>query len=555
MSQNKSRLSIYFPLFLALAIVAGMAIGLYMAAPVTVQSGTFSLQKGGFDKINALIDYVREEYVDEIDTETLQDKAIENILLELDPHSQYIPASDVAGVTEPLQGNFEGIGVEFNIQKDTIIVITPIIGGPSEKVGIMAGDRIIKVDGEVVAGIGITNSDVVKKLKGPKKTPVDLTIFRNGKEIDFTVIRGTIPINSVEVAMMATPEIGFIKVTRFSRTTGDEFAKAANSLRDQGMKKLILDLRGNGGGFLDAAIKIADEFLDNQKLLVYTEGKSRPRSSFYASRKGSLEKTELAILIDEGSASASEIVAGAIQDNDRGVIIGRRSFGKGLVQEQVLWPDGSAVRLTIARYYTPSGRSIQKPYDNGMEDYFSETWNRFQTGEFYSADSVRMPDSLKFYTTGGRVVYGGGGVMPDLFVPYDTAYTSTFLNEVFNRGLIYSFAFEYIDNNRGKIARYNSPENFNKSFNVTEQMYSDFVTYVRKNGVSKDFTGANTSAKFIKNRIKALLGRHVWGQAGYYTVSNSFDNAVQEAVNFLEKDGFIKKRLATLEEMNRSKES
>lgn len=523
------------PILLSLVLILGIYIGTKLNFETADNSGFFSSVK--FNKLNALINYIEQEYVDEISRSELENKAIASLLQDLDPHSQYISAEELAAYNEPLEGNFEGVGIEFNIQNDTIVVINVINGGPSEKSGILPGDRIISVNNENVTG-NITKQDVVKKLRGKKGTEVEVEIFRKSinKSFKVKITRGTIPINSIDVAFMVNSEIGYIKLSRFAKTTYDEFTEQGLKLKLQGMKKMILDLRGNGGGFLDAAIKIADEFLPNKKLIVYTEGKARPRNSYYATKRGHFEDTDLVILIDEGSASASEIVAGAVQDNDRGMIIGRRSFGKGLVQEQTSWPDGSAIRLTIARYYTPTGRSIQKPYSTvGNEEYFNESAIRFHNGELFAVDSIKLPDSLKYYTPQGKVVYGGGGIMPDIFIPIDTINNNAYYMNLVYAGIFNKFAFEMVDAEREKFKKYKDFTSFDKNFQITPELLDKFIAFAVNEGIEKDFTAINQSKKSLKVRLKAMIARQLFSDAGYYPIILSEDAAFNEAVTYLSK--------------------
>lgn len=532
-SEPDYRKYVSIPILLSLILIFGIFLGSKLNFKDSESQSFFSAVK--FNKLNALINYIEQEYVDDISRSELENKAIASLLQDLDPHSQYISAEELAAYNEPLEGNFEGIGIEFNIQKDTIVVVNVINGGPSEKAGILAGDRITHVDGVNVTG-NITNQDVVKKLRGKKGSQVEVEIYRKSLKKTFTVkiTRGTIPINSIDVAFMVNDEIGYIKLSRFSKTTFDEFTEQGLKLKSRGMKKMILDLRGNGGGFLDAAIKLSDEFLPNKKLIVYTEGKARPRKSYYATKRGHFENTELAVLIDEGSASASEIVAGAIQDNDRGEILGRRSFGKGLVQEQTTWPDGSAIRLTIARYYTPTGRSIQKPYTHGgNEDYFNESNIRFSNGELFAADSIKFPDSLKYYTPEGKIVYGGGGIMPDIFIPFDTTDNNMYYMNLVYTGVFNKFAFQWVDAEREKLKKYKDFNSFDKNFQITPDLLDNFVAFAAKEGIEKDFTAINQSKKGIKTRLKAMIARQLFSDEGYYPIILSEDAAFNEAVKFL----------------------
>ena len=535
-SKNKNSRS-YLPVIFALLLAIGVFIGSRLDYNRGEIPGFFSLPDKNFNKVNELINFIEQEYVDEISKEELVEKTINSLLEELDPHSYYISAKELAGLNEPLEGNFEGIGIEFSLQKDTVAVISTIAGGPSEAAGILPGDRIVSVDDKNIAGVKLTNEEIIAELKGKKGTLVNIGILRRGNNLplNYTITRGTIPIYSIETSYMVDNVIGYIKISRFSKNTYVEFIESLHQLRNRGMKKLIIDLRGNGGGYLDAAIKLADEFLGNKQLIVYTEGKARPRTSYYATKEGNFENLELAVLIDENSASASEILAGALQDNDKGFIFGRRSFGKGLVQEQVIWPDSSAIRLTIARYYTPTGRSIQKTYVNGNEDYFKETYNRYEKGELMEKDSIHFADSLKFYTSKGRVVYGGGGIMPDFFIPIDTIDASTYLSDLFQLGLVNQFAFEYVDQNRDKLKKYKNFAAFNKSFFVGDPLFNEFVEFAVKNGVKADFSGIKKSGRLIKVRLKAYIARQIWKNEGFYPIAHTIDNTFLRAVETISK--------------------
>jgi len=535
----KERLSIYLPLILAFTFVGGFYVGSqYSGGLSTINTKTtFPLGKK-FNKLNEVVNYIENEYVDSIEREQLTDRIITNLLQELDPHSYYMSAEETKRLNEPLEGGFEGIGVQFSIQADTIVVINPVSGGPSEKLGIQPGDRIVKVDGEVVAGVNISNSEVMKKLKGPSGTKVNVEIMRSTapKLLSFDITRDRIPIHSVDAYYLIREGTAYVKLSRFSRNTYQEFMEASSNLLDDGMKRMIIDLRGNGGGIMSAATDIADEFLEEGSLIVYTEGKARPKESFFATSKGILEDTKLVILIDEASASASEIIAGAIQDNDRGLIIGRRSFGKGLVQEQSDWPDGSATRLTIARYYTPSGRSIQKPYDKGSEAYHKEYYERYENGELESADSVVFADSLKYTTIAGRTVYGGGGIMPDIFVPIDTIGNSWYLSELYYSGQFYDFCFEYTDKNRMALDRFEDHLDFQKNFQVDDELLKTFAQFASDNGVKEDPAGLKKSEEVIRFRIKAGISRNLYNDQGFYPVINEFDPVIKKALKNFNTD-------------------
>jgi carboxyl-terminal processing protease len=434
-------------------------------------------------------------------------------------------------------GNFEGIGVQFRIERDTVMIINTIPGGPSEKVGLLAGDRIVKVDGKNIASIKIVNEKVMKLLKGPKDTKVTVSIFRRGlkKLNDFTITRGVIPTWSIDISYAVNAEVGYIKLSKFSATTGDELREALVSLKEKGVRKLILDLRGNSGGYLQEAIAVADEFLPDNKLIVYTQGLHRPKQIAESTSEGTWDNLPVVVLIDEGSASASEIVAGAIQDNDRGTIIGRRSFGKGLVQEQVSLSDGSALRLTVARYYTPTGRSIQKPYSKGAEDYYMEYYHRMTDGELESADSIKQNDSLKFKTPGGKTVYGGGGITPDIFIPVEHSATLKFYNESVNKGILYQFAFDYTDSNRARFNAYTDAAQFDKMFSVSNGMFSEYVIYAEKNGIK--YPAAETAASQLKisELMKSYIARNLYDSQGFYPIFLRTDNAFQKAMEELGK--------------------
>ncbi|HAH59978.1 MAG TPA: peptidase S41, partial [Bacteroidales bacterium] len=398
-------------------------------------------------KFAAMLEIINYYYVDTANSADLTEDAIVAMLKELDPHSMYLSKEDVKKANEPLQGNFEGVGIQFQLFHDTILVVAAVPGGPSDKLGILAGDKIITINGEDATGKKISNNYVMERLRGPKNSKVTVGIKRKGRKdiIDYTIVRDKIPLNSVDASFMVSDTIGYIKLTRFARTSLAEVKQALQTLRKSGMKDLILDLRNNSGGYLDVAIDLSDEFLDNDKLIVYTEGMRSPRTNYKSTSRGSFKQGRIIVMVNEGSASASEIVAGAIQDWDRGLILGRRSFGKGLVQRPFNLPDSSVVRLTTARYYTPSGRCIQKPYDNGTEDYYADLLKRFEHGEFVSADSIKFPDSIKYYTPSKRIVYGGGGIMPDVFIPIDTAANSKYYSDLFRKGLLNEYTIDYLD--------------------------------------------------------------------------------------------------------------
>jgi carboxyl-terminal processing protease len=502
--------------------------------------------KTTIQKFSATLQIIDYFYVDSVDQPELVETAIVGMLKELDPHSVYLSKEEVKKADEPLIGNFEGIGVQFQIFKDTILVISPIPGGPSDKLGILAGDKIVKIDGEDATGSDITNDYVQSHLRGEKGTQVTVSILRKGKSelIDFTIIRDQIPINSLDAAFMATPEIGYIKLNRFSKTTMDEFHQAMDTLQAQGMKKLILDLRYNSGGYLETARDLADEFLEKGRLVVYTQGIKSPRVDLMASEKGMFEKGQLVILVNEGSASASEIVAGAVQDWDRGIIIGRRSFGKGLVQKPFRLPDESVIRLTTAKYFTPTGRCIQKPYENGIDDYYSDMEKRIENGELVHADSIHFPDSLKYYTPAQRVVYGGGGIMPDVFIPFDSTLYSDYYIELRRANVFNNFALQYMEENRKELQKkYSSIKDFKADFIIDEQLMTDFMDYAEKEGVKRDEQGFEASRDQIIFVIKALIARNLYDYNAYFEVVSQVDEEFQKAVELLE-DGTLFNKLS-----------
>ena len=525
---SPKRSYIYLPIIFALLIVFGIYIGMRFGPSVNIR-----VQRN--DKIESLIQYIKQRYVDTVNTTQLEDKALSALLQSLDPHSSYIPASEAKEANEQLQGNFGGIGVEFNILNDTIRIVSPIAGGPSESLGIQAGDMIVKIEGVNVAGVKVTNKTVFSKLRGEQGTKVNVSIKRRGTKqlLEYTITRGEIPIYSVDVSYMLTKQIGYIKVSRFGATTFDEYIEAFDKLKAQGMKKMILDLRGNPGGYLGTAVNLADEFLENGKEIVYTEGRSDKRKYHKATSQGEFEKEPLVILIDEGSASASEIVSGAVQDNDRGTIVGRRSFGKGLVQEPLEFKDGSSVRLTIARYYTPTGRCIQKSYKEGLDAYYNEEITRYDNGELQSADSIKFADSLKYKTPAGKIVYGGGGIMPDVFVPLDTTGHSTYLSQVSYIGLINQFAFDYADKHRAQLKTFTTAEQFIKGFNVDDKIINEFVAFAEKGGVKPREKDIQHSSSVLKNHIKALVARNILGNNGYYPIIQLNDKTLQRATEVL----------------------
>ena len=501
------------------------------------------------DKFEALFNHVATHYVDSVDGEDLVEEAIRAMLEKLDPHSIYIPADEVKAMNEPLKGNFDGIGVRFQILRDTIMVVNPIPGGPSEKLGIRAGDKIVTVEDSLVAGVGIKNADVMDKLRGRRGSKVNVGIYRQGEDelIPYTITRDKIPIHSIAATYMAAPKVGYVKLTRFAATSDREMKTALASLQDQGMKDLILDLRGNGGGYLRTAIRLCDEFLDENKLIVYTMGRNAQKEQTHtrSNQEGMFESGRLVVLIDESSASASEILAGAMQDWDRGLVIGRRSFGKGLVQKPINLPDGSAIRLTISRYYTPSGRCIQKPYDEGVDAYRKEKYDRRNSGELFSVDSIEFNDSLRFETQGGREVYGGGGIMPDIFIPLDTSYNSKYYRDLMRKGAFNTFALDYVDQNRDQLKEaYPDFGKYKAEFSTEGKLWDEFKAHAEDKGVEYDQEGYERAKEVVHTRLKAQIAANLWDNARFYEVINGLSDEYKRALEALEDNTFKKLKLA-----------
>lgn len=526
MSANNPKRVIYLPIAFAVVLAAGILLGNRLTMVTSSKTGNvFMVNPEKHDKINDIINYVNQDYVDSVSRDELVNDAIDGILENLDPHSQYIPAEDFHEFNDDLEGNFEGIGIQFRIERDTIMVQQVIPGGPSEKIGLRAGDRIVMIDDSLVAGTGISNRQAIKKLKGPRGTLVKVGVRRHSVEdlIDFTITRDVIPTYSVDLSYMVDDTIGYIKLSKFAATTYEEFLQAVNTLKGQGMKRLIFDLRGNYGGYLEDAIMISDELLADKKLIVYTEGNSRPSKYAYATGKGVFEEGPVVILIDEGSASASEIVAGAVQDNDRGTIVGRRSFGKGLVQDQLTFPDGSALRLTVARYHTPTGRNIQRPYDKGAEEYYHDFYNRYMNGEMESADSIVFNDSLKYTTPGGKIVYGGGGIMPDVYVPVKDTPEDEYLNELLRKNILFEYSFDYTDQHRSDLAVYADASSFISGFRVSRAMLDGLNARAKKEGVDASAASISLSEKKIRILMKAYIGRNLLSDPAFYPVYHEMD--------------------------------
>ena len=547
-------------------------------------------------KMDQLLNAINSMYVDSVDFDPLVDRSIDEMLKELDPHTAYIPSKDVAAMTEPLQGSFDGIGVTFQLIKDTINVMEVIIDGPSEKVGLMPGDKIIKVDDTVAVGKDITNDWVRKHLRGKKGTKVTVTVVRGRKKepIEFVITRGAIPMYSINVSFMADSLTGYVKLERFAATSTTELKKAIRELKEQGMKNLILDLRGNGGGYLNVAFDICDQFISGKRMIVYTDNFRKTGEKYYSSEDGLFEEGKLIVLVDENSASASEITSGCIQDWDRGLVVGRRTFGKGLVQKPLRLIDQSEVRLTISHYYTPTGRCIQKPYDDGLDAYFKDLQTRANNGEYYTAENIKFPDSLKYKTPHGRVVYGGGGIMPDIFIPLDTTKYSTLFNEIVRKGVFGNFTVDYLETNREPLLKqYPKFDDFQKNYKISDEFYKEFMDFAKEEGVSdkapfvfSDFANAfvkenkakldslyknaedfdqqtfdtmftnyinktyaemqhlrneEHAAEFIKEYLRFEIARGLYGYGDAYRVFLESDDTFQQAVEIMNNKKIFKK--------------
>ena len=533
MKNNSTR---FIPFLLAICLIAGIAIGTFYA-------NHFSGNKLGIintssNKLNALLRIIDDQYVDTVNISDLVEEAMPQILSELDPHSSYIPAKDLEAVTADLKGSFSGIGIQFTIQNDTIHVNSVIQGGPSEKVGLMAGDRIVEVDDSAFVGKIVTNEEAMKRLKGEKGSKVKLGVYRPGEKelLHFTVVRGNIPVKSIDAAYMINEKVGYVKVNKFGETTYPELLIALAKLAQKHCEGLIIDLRGNTGGYMAAAIQMVNEFLPDNRLIVYTQGRKSPRQDYNSNGTGSNQKMPLVVLVDEGSASASEIFAGAIQDNDRGTIVGRRSFGKGLVQQPIEFSDGSAIRLTIARYYTPSGRCIQKPYEKGKEsEYELDLLTRYEHGEFFSADSIKQNETEVYHTRLGRPVYGGGGIMPDIFVPQDTTGMTSYFRMAANRGLIIRYTFEYTDQNRSVLQKYDTSEKM-EEYLKKQNLLNNFATWAEKKGLKRRNNLMAKSRQLFEMSLYGNIIYNMLGMEAYVEFLNETDKTVLKAVEILEKD-------------------
>ena len=545
----------FTPVIIAISVVAGILIGTFYAKHYG--GNKLGIINGSSNKLNALLHVIDDQYVDTVDMSQLVENAMPQILAELDPHSTYIPAQKLEEVNSELEGSFSGVGIQFTIQEDTIHVNSVVSGGPAEKVGLMAGDRIVTVDDSLFVGKDLTNEKAMRTLKGPKGSQVKLGVKRiTEKELlDFVVTRGDIPQNTIDAAYMISNDFGYVQISKFGRTTHVELLNAIAQLSHQNCKGMIIDLRENTGGYMEAAIRMVNEFLPEGKLIVYTQGRKYPRMEEYANGTGSCQNIPLVVLIDQGSASASEIFAGAIQDNDRGTIVGLRSFGKGLVQQPIDFSDGSAIRLTIARYYTPSGRCIQRPYENGKDSKYEMDWlDRYEHGEFFSADSVKLDKKLRYSTSLGRPVYGGGGIMPDVFVPRDTTGVTSYLMEVSNKGLLIQFSFQYTDRNRAKLDQFNDETELQKYLekqNIVEQ----FVQFSAQKGVKRRNLLINKSRKLLERNLYGNIIYNIQGKEAYIRYINRDDATVLKALEILERgEAFPKAPTTIKEEKNDNRE-
>lgn len=520
---------IFLPIIIAVSVVTGISIGNNFSNKISVNNSD--------RKLNTILNLVSDGYVDTVNVSDIIEQTIPQLLSNLDPHTVYIPAKDLTEVNNELEGSFSGIGVSFFLMNDTVRIVEVLSGGPSEKAGLLAGDKIVSINDSTFTGSHITNQDVFSKLKGKKGTLVKLGIKRSSsnKILSYDITRGDIPVNSIDAAYMADKEIGYIKINKFARNTYNEFLQAMVRLKNEGAEKYILDLRGNGGGYMEMAILMANEFLPENSLIVYTQGRDKKNNQqFWSDGNGSFQDTELAVLIDEYSASASEILAGAMQDNDRGLIIGRRSFGKGLVQKQFELTDSSAVRMTISRYYTPSGRCIQKDYKNGGTAYNLDIYDRYTHGELSSKDSIKIDTTNVYQTVHHRKVYGGGGIIPDIFVPSDTTGVTSYYINVSNAGLLQKYAYSYAEINREEFSHLKDYKQFLRILPSNNAIINDFVSYAAENGVPARWYYINLSRDLIVNQLKALIARDIFGNEAFYPIYNKNDKAIQKAIKALD---------------------
>lgn len=528
---------------LPIIIFLTLASGIFIGATMFNQQSKNDIQKN-LRFFGEILTYIDRDYVDTVNTEHLVEDAVDKMLEKLDPHTVYIPPKDLQMAKTQLEGDFEGIGIEFQIIKDTIYVVSPISGGPSEAVGLKSGDKIVEIDEKEATGKHVNTQFVFSKLRGPKNTKVKLKIVRKGYKdpLNFTITRDKIPSFSVDAFYMVDNEIGYIKISRFAEKTYQEFKKALTTLNSKGMKKLMIDLRDNPGGYMDRATNIADELLGGYQLIVYTDGKdTKYDSRIYAQNPGAFEKGAVVILVNEASASASEILAGAVQDNDRGIVVGRRTYGKGLVQMPIPLSDGGELRLTISRYYTPSGRSIQKPYTGNMEDYELDLLKRYEHGEFFSKDSIKVNEKMVYKTNAGRTVYGGGGIMPDVFVPRDTTYYTKYLGELYNKSVIREFALNYVNDNKKTLEKMSFVE-FKEKFQIDNKILGDLKAYAEKSGLPNNEAQFQKSKKTIQNNLKAFIAKGIWKQEGFFNIFNEADEIYLQGLKMFEEAEKIHQR-------------
>ena len=535
----KKRINVYLPLLIAVSVIVGIFLGNHLNnQPGTIGFQNFATPKQ--DKLSTIVDLITNAYVDSVPIDKIEEEAIPELLKNLDPHTIYIPAKDMVEVTEEMQGNFGGIGVQFSIHNDTVQVVDVISGGPSSKLGVQPGDRIVQVNDSLIAGNGVKNETVLNLLRGEKGTKVNVNIKRKGFKdlIKYEITRGDIPIISVDVNYMINDSTGYVKVSRFAEKTYSEYMQALSILDEQGAKQLIIDLRGNPGGYLMAVVKMVNEFLDKGDLIVYTEGHSQARKTYTATGKAHWPNKRVFVLIDEYSASASEIFSGALQDNDKAVLVGRRSFGKGLVQEQIPFNDGSALRLTVARYYTPSGRSIQKSYGDGTTEYYHDIMNRAVHGEFQVADSIHFADSLRYETKKGRTVYGGGGIMPDYFVPLDTTGYSDYYSKIMQKGLLIQYTWDYSDSHRKDLQKLHSAQEF-VDYLKKGKIIEQFIAFAEEKGVKRSATGLKISGKILETQLMAYIARNIIGEEGFYPIIQQIDSTLLKAIQLSEENTTI----------------
>ena len=539
---KRDRLTLWLPTLIAASLALGVWMGYTFftgremaSSNATPTTSTIGPQRGG-SKIDYTLDLIDQAYLTPVDTDSLEENLMVALMEQLDPHSMYIPARDMQAINEPLEGEFDGIGVVFNMLTDTVVVLNTVAGGPSYKAGILPGDRIITIEGDTVAGRKINQDKVIERLRGPRGTKVTVGVQRSNVEglVDVEIVRDKIPLKSIDAAFMIRPEVGYIRLTSFARTTHQEFLEATARLQEEGMKSLIFDLRSNSGGYLDQAILMTNEFLPEGKLIVYTEDRDGNQQREYSTGGGKLQEIPLVVLIDEYSASSSEILAGALQDNDRGTIVGRRSFGKGLVQSQIPLYDGSALRLTVARYLTPTGRSIQKPYTLGRASYDADIFERYESGQFFSADSIHFDDSLKYTTPGGKIVYGGGGIMPDEFVPIDTLEMTPYYYAATGLNILYRYTLDYADRHRSKINTIHSVEELNAFLDGDSRLVEDFVAYAAKVGLKPNWSEIGTSRRLLECLLRAYIGRNTsLEDVGYTSQIEPIDEPLQKAFEVL----------------------